>query len=148
MSDEPIVPTPEQIRGLATDLGPLQALTTYGPSRAKQQRIAALLADDQAVDRLVARAQNDIEVFLGQRDLDATLLSDEQCHALVRATMMHALFLLVSGGNAELGVDDRITSDGRLSFADRSRRRLSPRVAELLTGYGLIRRSGAVQTTE
>lgn len=152
-------PTPDHVRALAADLGPLP---TAGVGKdgervaASAERIRALLQPqagtatagaleraDAALERLIERAVNDVELELGQRAIDPAVLTETQQLALRRATTLQAVALLLAGGAHELGLE---LGDGtRLSFArGRSRSRLTLRAREHLALHGLSKWSATV----
>jgi hypothetical protein len=147
-------PTPDHIRGLARDLAPLPVAGVGKDGErtaASAARIRALLeptADtlaqaDAALERLIERAVNDVELELGQRAIDPAALTETQQLALRRATTLQAVALLLAGGAHELGLE---LGDGtRLTFArGRSRSRLAVRAKEHLAQHGLNRWAATV----
>lgn len=111
----------------------------------------ARIPDDEAAERLLARAEREVDRAIGgpphptrRRRLEPSLLTAAQAEALARATCAQASFLLEQRPRTLIGADDGLTSIGELAFSARPLPRLGARVLEELAGFGLLARSGTV----
>lgn len=104
-----------------------------------------------AAERLLERASEDVDRVLGpyavwmggERKLDPALLTTAARSALARATCAQAVHRIVLGPDFfDAEPEDLLSGDIRVL---RSAQRISPRVAEILSGTGLLRRSGTLQ---
>lgn len=113
-------------------------------------------ADDAAAERLLQRAEHDVDRQLGTTTRDPVsglafgqaalaALSVGQLDALMRATCAAAEFRLLAGEEILVGSEDGIAAVGGLSFSQRPPRRIAPKVAEELAGSGLVSWSGTVE---
>jgi hypothetical protein len=107
--------------------------------------------DPATVDRLLARAAEDVDRVIGpyavwmggDRKLDPALLTTAARSALSRATCAQACHRLALGADYfDVEVEDLLAGDIRVL---KSAQRITPRVAEILSGSGLLRRSGTLQ---
>jgi hypothetical protein len=131
-----VIATPQQLAELAEELG-VTDLPKFPP-------------DDQppvGLERLLARAQNDVEVLgCHARFSDVMLeaLEDDQAQALAGAVCAQALWLNELDDEWLGPTDIAALAGGEVSFSRDPRPRLSPAVLETLALRGLIHRSGTV----
>jgi hypothetical protein len=100
------------------------------------------------LERLIAHAERDVDRAIGGPPvllatglrLDPTALSAAQRGALARAVGAAVEYRLSIDSEALVGADDYVPSE--VSIINRAGRPPGPRVAEEMSGYGLIRRSG------
>lgn len=123
-----------------------EALTDYIASNED----ATLPGDPVAVQRLLARAERQVDLVVGPwprfssgLKFDPALLDVTQRAALSRATCAAAEHLLVVDASFLAGAED--FAPGEVSILYRAMRD-APRVLEELAGHGLVRRSGTVVT--
>lgn len=110
----------------------------------------ALPGDEEAVQRLLERAERRVDLALGPwpvlstgRKIDPASLDLVQRSALERATCAAAEHELVVGVGFLVGEEDYLP--GEVSIL-RQPLRTSPRMLEELAGHGLVKRSGTVAT--
>ncbi|MBO0767543.1 MAG: hypothetical protein J2O48_02540 [Solirubrobacterales bacterium] len=133
----------------------MSTYTTVPAFRAYAQDISPLPGrvpdDDQAVDRLLQRAEGDVDRAIGgppkapdqARRLDPTTLPQAQADALSRATCAAALFRLRQRETILVGADDGLISAGSVQFRQIGwLPRQSPVMLEELAGSGLMQHSG------
>jgi len=115
-------------------------------------------AGDAQLDRLLVRAERDVDRQLGFYIIDAatglkfspaalTVFPMAQRDALRRATCAQAEFRLAQGEDVEgmmIGADDGVAAVGPVSFSRFPVPRIGPKVAEELAGSGLVVWSGTV----
>jgi hypothetical protein len=105
-----------------------------------------LPTDPDAVERLLERAERDVDAVLGAWPLfasglkiDPAQLDVVQQAALARATCAAAEFRLVLGEEALVGDEDYLPSEVTIL---RRAANVSPKMLQELAGTGLVKRSG------
>jgi hypothetical protein len=128
-------------------------MSTYANAEDLQSYVednpAVVLPADDAIDRLLERAERRVDAVLGPYavdedtglKLDPEALSDAQAAALSRATCASAEHELIVGPAFYVGEDDYLP--GELTVLTRATRQ-APKVLEELSGSGLIVWSGTV----
>lgn len=110
------------------------------------------LPDDEAIERLLERAERDVDRIAGPWPVLSTgrrfapdSLTTAQQDALMRATCAQAEFRLAMGEFELIGADDGIAGvAGVVTFATKPLPRVGPKVIEELAGSGLYLYSGAL----
>lgn len=116
-------------------------------------RSGEIPADDDAAERLIARAEQDVDRAIGgpphadtDRRVDPATIPAAQVAALSRATCAAAIFRIVQRERVLVGADDGLISAGSIQFRQIGwLPRQSPVMLEELAGYGLLQRSGSAQ---
>jgi len=100
-------------------------------------------------ERLLDLSSMDVARWLGVGwDPASPLLETEQRDALRDGACVQACYRIAQGHQELLGVDDGVSSLGSISFAQREVVRFSPEAAGLLSGMGLLVRSGCAEPDE
>lgn len=110
--------------------------------------LVALPDDPAKAQRILDRAERDVDRILGPYErqvtglkLDPQALSGPAAAALARAVCAQAVHRIALGEDWFSEPDDLVTGDIRVL---RAAERISGRVYEELSGFGLMRRSGMV----
>lgn len=114
-------------------------------------RPGELPADDAGIERLIARAERDVDNAVGgpphpdtDRRVDPATISPAQQAALSRATCAAAVFRISQRERVLVGADDGIQTMAGLTFRPASwLPRQSPVMLQELSGYGLLQHSGS-----
>jgi hypothetical protein len=109
-------------------------------------RTHELSEDDAVVERLLLRAERDVDLAIGgephpatARRLDPSKLTDPQTEALMRATCAAAVFRVRQRESNLVGSDDGVSTAGSVTFArSNTLPRRSPVMIEELEGFALL----------
>ena len=108
-------------------------------------------ADDAEAERLLVRAELDVDLIAGPwpilstgRKFDPPTLPVTAREALRRSTCAQSVFRIAQGEDELIGVVDDVASFGSLTLRAVTVPRIGPRAIEELAGHGLLIRSGTL----